>query len=55
MPEQCWESAKYKVESWDWRDDHIVEIVASVSLVLIGHAAGSERTPNIPQFNFSDN
>jgi hypothetical protein len=33
------ESATYKVERWDWKDLHVEEIVASASLIMIGHAA----------------
>jgi hypothetical protein len=33
------EPAKYKAEKWDWKDDHVEEIVASASLIMIGHAA----------------
>ena len=33
------EPAKYKVERWDEKDLHVEEIVASASLVMIGHAA----------------
>ena len=33
------EPASYKVERWDWKDLHVEEIVASASLIMIGHAA----------------
>ena len=33
------EPAKYKVERWDGKDSNVEEIVASASLVMIGHAA----------------
>jgi hypothetical protein len=33
------EPAKYKVERWDGKDSHVEEIVASASLMMIGHAA----------------
>jgi hypothetical protein len=36
---QVGEPAKYKVERWDWKDAHVEEIVASASLITIGHAA----------------
>jgi hypothetical protein len=33
------EPAKYKVERWDSHDAHVEEIVATASLIVIGHAA----------------
>ena len=33
------EPAKYKVERWDLTDGHVEEVVASASLIMIGHAA----------------
>jgi hypothetical protein len=36
---QVGEPAKYKVERWGWKDSHVEEIVASASLIMIGHAA----------------
>ncbi|MGC1576412.1 MAG: hypothetical protein WA813_09865, partial [Beijerinckiaceae bacterium] len=33
------EPANYKVERWDCKDAHVEEIVASASLIMIGHAA----------------
>src|SRR5580704_13616943 len=33
------EPAKYKVERWDSQDAHVEEIVATASLILVGHAA----------------
>jgi hypothetical protein len=33
------EPAKYKVERWDSQDAHVEEIVATASLIVIGHAA----------------
>ena len=36
---QAGEPATFKVEKWDWRNQHIEEIVASTSLLLMGRAA----------------
>ena len=33
------EPAKYKVEKWDLQGAHVEEVVASASLIMIGHAA----------------
>jgi hypothetical protein len=33
------EHANFRVEKWDWRNQHIEEIVSSTSLLLIGRAA----------------
>jgi hypothetical protein len=33
------EPANYKVERWDGQGAHVEEIVASASLIMIGHAA----------------
>jgi hypothetical protein len=33
------EPANFRVEKWDWRNQHVEEVVASTSLLLVGHAA----------------
>jgi hypothetical protein len=43
------EPAKYKVERWDGKDSHVEEIVASASLVMIGHAAFHEAVKQYPR------
>jgi hypothetical protein len=43
------ESAKYKVEKWDWKDAHVEEIVASASLIMIGRAAFHAAVEQYPQ------
>jgi hypothetical protein len=43
------EPAKYKVERWDWRDAHVEEIVASASLVMVGHAAFHAAVEQYPR------
>jgi hypothetical protein len=36
---QAGEPAKYKVERWDLQGAHVEEVVASATLIMIGHAA----------------
>ncbi|MGA7371873.1 MAG: hypothetical protein WBW37_04515 [Methyloceanibacter sp.] len=36
---QVGEPANYKVERWDSNNAHVEEVVASASLIMIGHAA----------------
>jgi hypothetical protein len=43
------EPAKYKVERWDGKDSHVEEIVASASLVMIGHAAFHAAVEQYPR------
>jgi hypothetical protein len=43
------EPANYKVERWDWKDAHVEEIVASASLIMIGHAAFHAAVEQYPQ------
>ncbi len=43
------EPANYKVERWDWKDAHVEEIVASASLIMIGHAAFHAAVERYPQ------
>jgi hypothetical protein len=43
------EPGKYKVERWDWRDAHVEEIVASASLVMVGHAAFHAAVEQYPR------
>ena len=43
------ELAKYKVERWDWKDDHVEEVVASASLIMIGHAAFHAAVEQYPR------
>ena len=33
------EPANFKVEKWDWRNQHVEEIVATTSLLLVARAA----------------
>jgi hypothetical protein len=37
------EPAKYKIERWDLKDGRVEEVVASASLIMIGHAACSRH------------
>jgi hypothetical protein len=43
------EPAAYKVERWDWKDAHVEEIIASASLILIGHAAFHAAVEQYPR------
>jgi hypothetical protein len=43
------EPAAYKVERWDWKDEHVEEIVASASLIMIGHAAFHAAVEQYPR------
>ena len=43
------EPAKYKVERWDSQDAHVEEIVASASLIMIGHAAFQAAVEQYPR------
>jgi hypothetical protein len=43
------EPASYKVERWDWKDSHVEEIVASASLIMIGHAAFHAAVEQYPR------
>ena len=43
------EPASYKVERWDGKDAHVEEIVASASLILIGHAAFHAAVEQYPR------
>jgi hypothetical protein len=36
---QAIEPANFKVEKWDWRNQHVEEIVATTSLLLVARAA----------------
>ena len=43
------EPANFKVEKWDWRNQHVEEIVATTSLLLVARAAfdaAREQYPN---------
>ena len=33
------EPANFRVEKWDWRNQHVEEVVASTSLLIVGRAA----------------
>jgi hypothetical protein len=43
------EPASYKVERWDGQDAHVEEIVASASLIMIGHAAFHAAVEQYPR------
>src|ERR1700722_520149 len=43
------EPAKYKVERWDSRDAHVEEIVATATLIMIGHAAFHAAVEQYPR------
>ena len=43
------EPASYKVERWDWKDEHVEEIVASASLIMIGQAAFRAAVEQYPR------
>jgi hypothetical protein len=42
------EPAAYKVEKWDWRDQHVEEIVASTSLIVVARAAFDAAVQQYP-------
>jgi hypothetical protein len=42
------ESESYKVERWDWKDEHVEEIVASASFIMIGRAAFDTAVEQYP-------
>jgi hypothetical protein len=42
------EGDAYKVERWDWKDEHVEEIVASASLIMIGRAAFDAAVEQYP-------
>ena len=37
------EPANFRVEKWDWRNQHVEEVVASTSLLMVGRAAFEAR------------
>ena len=43
------EPAEYKVERWDSRDAHVEEIVATATLIMIGHAAFHAAVEQYPR------
>jgi hypothetical protein len=42
------ETANFKVEKWDWRNQHVEEIVASTSLLLVARAAFDAAVEQYP-------
>ena len=45
---QAGEPATFRVEKWDWRNQHIQEIVASTSLLLVARAAFDAAVEQYP-------